>query len=204
MPRPGEDRSDVGGTAQFNNIGPVPLPASASRFRFPLPLPASASRFRFPLPLPASASASRFRFPLPLPASRFPLPASRFPLPASPASRFQYRTCPASRFRKKLPLVRLVPRPDLVLPELGGVVGGCPPDRPPRRREVRPHRFVDELEQSHPPLGDEVGAAGGVAFRIALLAKGVTVGIRNLNFCECILGRSPLPLPTSPKLFGRS
>ena len=106
--------------------------------------------------------------------------------------------------QEKLPLVRLVPRPDLVLPELGGVVGGCPPDRPPRRREVRPHRFVDELEQSHPPLGDEVGAAGGVAFRIALLAKGVTVGIRNLNFCECILGRSPLPLPTSPKLFGRS
>ena len=27
MPRPGEDRSDVGGAAQFNNIGPVPLPA---------------------------------------------------------------------------------------------------------------------------------------------------------------------------------
>ena len=25
MPRPGEDRSDVGGAAQFNNIGPVPL-----------------------------------------------------------------------------------------------------------------------------------------------------------------------------------
>src|SRR5271166_6382316 len=30
MPRPGEDRSDVGGAAQFNNIGPVPL--SPSRF----------------------------------------------------------------------------------------------------------------------------------------------------------------------------
>ena len=28
MPRPGEDRSDVGGAAQFNNIGPVPLSAS--------------------------------------------------------------------------------------------------------------------------------------------------------------------------------
>ena len=27
MPCPGEDRSDVGGTAQFNNIGPVPLSA---------------------------------------------------------------------------------------------------------------------------------------------------------------------------------
>ncbi len=25
MPRPVEDRSDVGGAAQFNNIGPVPL-----------------------------------------------------------------------------------------------------------------------------------------------------------------------------------
>ena len=44
MPRPGEDRSDVGGAAQFNNIGPVPLPAcpafrALSRFppvsRFP-------------------------------------------------------------------------------------------------------------------------------------------------------------------------
>ena len=31
MPRPGEDRSDVGGAAQFNNIGPVPLSA-VSRF----------------------------------------------------------------------------------------------------------------------------------------------------------------------------
>ena len=27
MPRPVEDRSDVGGAAQFNNIGPVPLSA---------------------------------------------------------------------------------------------------------------------------------------------------------------------------------
>src|SRR5271166_1714004 len=43
MPRPGEDRSDVGGAAQFNNIGPVPLsplsltigPVPLSRFRFP-------------------------------------------------------------------------------------------------------------------------------------------------------------------------
>ncbi len=31
-PRPGEDRSDVGGAAQFNNIGPVPLsPARVHR-----------------------------------------------------------------------------------------------------------------------------------------------------------------------------
>ena len=43
MPRPGEDRSDVGGAAQFDNIGPVPL----SRFRFPASLP--LSRFAFPL-----------------------------------------------------------------------------------------------------------------------------------------------------------
>ncbi len=28
MPRPGEDRSDVGGATQFNNIGPVPLSSS--------------------------------------------------------------------------------------------------------------------------------------------------------------------------------
>ena len=83
MPRPGEDRSDVGGAVQFNNIGPVPLPLS-SRFRFP----ASA----FPLPL------SRFRFPasaFPLPLSRFRFPASAFPLPLS---RFRFRTCPASAF----------------------------------------------------------------------------------------------------------
>ena len=33
MPRPGEDRSDVGGAAQFNNIGPVPL--SPPRPAFP-------------------------------------------------------------------------------------------------------------------------------------------------------------------------
>ena len=42
MPRPGEDRLDVGGAAQFNNIGPVPL-------RFPI---SDLSRF-------ASASAGR-------------------------------------------------------------------------------------------------------------------------------------------------
>ena len=60
MPRPGEDRSDVGGAAQFNNIGPVPLS--------PLPL---SPRPAFP--------ASRFpRVPLsPRPA----FPASRFPRP---------------------------------------------------------------------------------------------------------------------------
>ena len=43
MPRPGEDRSDVGGAAQFNNIGPVPLSASIGPVRFlsdvPLSLP---------------------------------------------------------------------------------------------------------------------------------------------------------------------
>ena len=50
MPRPVEDRSDVGGAAQFNNtdpsrfnIGPVPLPQSNIG---PVPLP--ASRFRDP------------------------------------------------------------------------------------------------------------------------------------------------------------
>ncbi len=42
MPRPGEDRSDVGGAAQFNNIGPVPL-VPLSRSRFPA-FPLSASR----------------------------------------------------------------------------------------------------------------------------------------------------------------
>ena len=37
MPRPGEDRSDVGGAVQFNNIGPVPLSIGPVRFRFPSP-----------------------------------------------------------------------------------------------------------------------------------------------------------------------
>ena|SRR5271157_2108467 len=32
MPRPGEDRSNVGGAAQFNNIGPVPLSAPYAVF----------------------------------------------------------------------------------------------------------------------------------------------------------------------------
>ena len=77
MPRPGEDRSDVGGAAQFNNIGPVPLSAFCPAFRFPL----SAFAFRF---VPLSALS---RFPL-CPAFRFvPLSAlSRFPL--SDLSRF--------------------------------------------------------------------------------------------------------------------
>ena len=35
MPRPGEDRSDVGGAAQFNNIGPVPLSRSRPAFSDP-------------------------------------------------------------------------------------------------------------------------------------------------------------------------
>jgi len=33
MPRPGEDRSDVGGATQFNNIGPVPLSPAFSTHR---------------------------------------------------------------------------------------------------------------------------------------------------------------------------
>ncbi len=32
MPRPGEDRSDVGGADQFSNIGPVPLSSAISYF----------------------------------------------------------------------------------------------------------------------------------------------------------------------------
>ena len=39
MPRPGEDRSDVGGAAQFNNIGPVPLSAPAFSSLVPLSAP---------------------------------------------------------------------------------------------------------------------------------------------------------------------
>ena len=59
MPRPVEDRSDVGGAAQFN--GPVPLSAPTDPSRFPLLTDPS----RFPLP------------PLSAPPSRFPLPAFR-------------------------------------------------------------------------------------------------------------------------------
>ena len=53
MPRPVEDRSDVGGAAQFNNIGPVPLSPSRPAFpgpsRFPLSVPLSPSRPAFPV-----------------------------------------------------------------------------------------------------------------------------------------------------------
>jgi len=57
MPRPGEDRSDVGGAAQFNNIGPVPLSRSPA-----FPLLSDPSRFpapAFPLSLTIS-DPSRF------------------------------------------------------------------------------------------------------------------------------------------------
>ena len=55
MPRPGEDRSDVGGAAQFNNIGPVPL---SSRF---LLRPAFCFPSRFLLPqVPKKAATSAF------------------------------------------------------------------------------------------------------------------------------------------------
>ena len=71
MPRPGEDRSDVGGAAQFNNIGPVPLsPAPAFPRRFPR---AAFPRARFP-----PRRFPRARFPAPLSPRRFP-PSSRFP-----------------------------------------------------------------------------------------------------------------------------
>ncbi len=44
MPRPGEDRSDVGWAGQFNNIGPVPLSRSCPAF--PLNIgPVPLSRF---------------------------------------------------------------------------------------------------------------------------------------------------------------
>ena len=66
MPRPGEDRSDVGGAAQFNNIGPVPLSPAAA---FP--------RARFPrAPLSPAPAFPRARFPPPaFPRAAFPAPA---------------------------------------------------------------------------------------------------------------------------------
>ena len=45
MPRPGEDRSDVGGAAQFNNIGPVPL-FCRRRPAFAAAVPLSATDLR--------------------------------------------------------------------------------------------------------------------------------------------------------------
>ncbi len=57
MPRPVEDRSDVGGAAQFTNIGPVPLsrsgPVPLSRSAFPLPS-------RFPAPIPKDVAVSGY------------------------------------------------------------------------------------------------------------------------------------------------
>ena len=96
MPRPGEDRSDVGGAVQFTNIGPVPLSRFLSRFL------ASLSRFRTcpafspqcnigPVPLsPPSRflALSRFlppsRFSPPCPAFSPPCPAFSPPVPLSP------------------------------------------------------------------------------------------------------------------------
>ena len=56
MPRPVEDRSDVGGAAQFNDIGPVPLvgpsrplppaaPVSAPKYVLPSAFPRASPRF---------------------------------------------------------------------------------------------------------------------------------------------------------------
>ena len=73
MPRPGEDRSDVGGAAQFNNIGPVPLSPRAARFLPP-------SRFLPPASVPLSPPASRFLPPGPVPLS----PPAFSPVPPSP------------------------------------------------------------------------------------------------------------------------
>ena len=88
MPRPDEDRSDVGGAAQFNNIGPVPLSAlnigPVPAFNIgPVPLSAlhqyrTRPAFRAghianngPVPLsPITDPVSRF-LPLPVPLSAF-------------------------------------------------------------------------------------------------------------------------------------
>ena len=100
MPRPGEDRSDVGGAVQFNNIGPVPLSSSfhgLSRFHG---LPLSRTQYRtcpaftdVPLSGPLSRTCPAFTDPCPAftdpDLSRFhgPVPLSRF-CPAFPLSRF--------------------------------------------------------------------------------------------------------------------
>ena len=54
MPRPVEDRSDVGGAAQFNNIGPVPL--SVTQFNNIGPIPLSVTRPAFCHPVPLSVT----------------------------------------------------------------------------------------------------------------------------------------------------
>ena len=92
MPRPGEDRSDVGGAAQFNNIGPVPL--SVPQYR-------TCPAFCPPLSVPLSLSC------LPCPdLSRFPCLSrrlSRFPcLSRCPA----FPVCPAVPLSLSVPLSR--------------------------------------------------------------------------------------------------
>jgi hypothetical protein len=83
MPRPVEDRSDVGGAAQFNNIGPVPLSRLPNIVSVPLNIVSDPSRFpisdpsRFAFPQyrtrPASLSPNIGPVPLPDP-SRFAFP----------------------------------------------------------------------------------------------------------------------------------
>jgi hypothetical protein len=74
-----ETRSRGGDLRYFDAQGRGPN--TADRFRLPLPLAASACRFRFRLPLPLAASACRFR--LPLAASARSLAASASQRPAT-------------------------------------------------------------------------------------------------------------------------
>src|SRR5271157_1813425 len=80
MPRPGEDRSNVGGAAQFTNIGPVPLSLS-DLSRFPLQRVAREGWAEIKMPRPGEdrsdvGGAAQFNNIGPVPLS-------------------QYRTCPA-------------------------------------------------------------------------------------------------------------
>src|SRR5271157_3152669 len=68
MPRPVEDRSDVGGAAQFTNIGPVPLSNIG-----PVPL-SPASRFPLSPAFRTSAFGTQYRT-----CPAFAVPLSRDP-----------------------------------------------------------------------------------------------------------------------------
>src|SRR5271165_6009721 len=90
MPRPVEDRSDVGGAAQFNNIGPVPL----SRFE-------GWAEIKMPRPVEDRSDvggAAQFINIGPVPLSRFNIvPVTLSRLEASYASAIIYLHFPIGR-----------------------------------------------------------------------------------------------------------
>ncbi len=116
MPRPGEDRSYVGGAAQFNNIGPVPLSAlltisDLSRFLRSAfcasgpAFPASAFRSSAFVPLPKGGPKSKCLARVKIARTSAGPPSltisdlSRFPPPLSAPVPLSARPLSARRFR---------------------------------------------------------------------------------------------------------